>query len=463
MRARVLVFLLVAVAVTGLAPDAGPRSPPDVPVGALAPTAGLAIVANESFATLGDPLAFRAWVNLTGGGFLPRTWLNLTFPAELRPDGGNASSPAGCVTVGNLSWQCNGLRAGSYLWIVPASVARDAAVGAPYAATAAGATYDAGVYTTLDPVSAAVIVTGANIEITLALNGTASAGGLVVVTAIAINSNRFCQNDTYCEARDVRLRAAVDPLLAVRAGDPLYLNATSLSNGSEVSLTFAVIVPADAVGGALFWLDVTVEYRDFDDRPLPVERAFAVVRVEPGPFPADPWLVLVVALGAVLGTLAVLLVWGQQALRIEELFLMHSSGILIRHISRAAGLAKDDEIVASMLVAVQDFVRDSFRSQATLDEFRFTGRRAAIVRGKHTILAAIVSRGDVRYLVPQLRAALEDLERAHGAVLARWDGRMSRLERAGPIFDRLLRGGYRGVGALAPSARGFLERLRQGR
>src|SRR3990170_4656852 len=402
-RARVLVFLLVAVAVTGLAPDAGPRSPPDVPVGALAPTAGLAIVANESFATLGDPLAFRAWVNLTGGGFLPRTWLNLTFPAELRPDGGNASSPAGCVTVGNLSWQCNGLRAGSYLWIVPASVARDAAVGAPYAATAAGATYDAGVYTT------------------------------------------------------------VDPLLAVRAGDPLYLNATSMSNGSEVSLTFAVIVPADAVGGALFWLDVTVEYRDFDDRPLPVERAFAVVRVEPGPFPADPWLVLVVALGAVLGTLAVLLVWGQQALRIEELFLMHSSGILIRHISRAAGLAKDDEIVASMLVAVQDFVRDSFRSQATLDEFRFTGRRAAIVRGKHTILAAIVSRGDVRYLVPQLRAALEDLERAHGAVLARWDGRMSRLERAGPIFDRLLRGGYRGVGALAPSARGFLERLRQGR
>jgi len=111
-----------------------------------------------------------------------------------------------------------------------------------------------------------------------------------------------------------------------------------------------------------------------------------------------------------------------------------------------------------MLVAVQDFVRDSFRTEGALDEFRFSGRRAALVRGRDIILAGIISRGDVSYVVPQLRAAIEDVEKAHGDVLANFDGRMARLDRLEPILRDLLDGEYR----MSRAWKGLVKDAREG-
>src|SRR2546422_11553768 len=96
-----------------------------------------------------------------------------------------------------------------------------------------------------------------------------------------------------------------------------------------------------------------------------------------------------------------------------------------------------------MFVAIQEFVRDSFDTKATLDELSFAGRKAAVLRGHHVVLAALVSRGNPRYLFPQMKAVERALEKAHGPALVDWDGRVAGLDQTGPILDSFLAGGFR--------------------
>ena len=44
---------------------------------------------------------------------------------------------------------------------------------------------------------------------------------------------------------------------------------------------------------------------------------------------------------------------------------------------------------------------------------------------------------------PLAKAVERDLEKAHGANLKDWDGRVSGLDQARPILEVFLRGGYR--------------------
>src|SRR5439155_798161 len=87
--------------------------------------------------------------------------------------------------------------------------------------------------------------------------------------------------------------------------------------------------------------------------------------------------VLAFALLAILAATLIAPVLGERNLVIDEVFLVHRSGILIQHLSRGPGLRKDDDLVASMFLAIQEFVRDSFHTKATLDELSFAGRTAA--------------------------------------------------------------------------------------
>ncbi len=123
---------------------------------------------------------------------------------------------------------------------------------------------------------------------------------------------------------------------------------------------------------------------------------------------------------------------------------MHKSGVLLHQASRV-GTKKDEDLVASMFVAIQEVLRDSFAREAFLDEVSFGTRRAAVVRGDHVILAAIISRGEIEYLVPEMLAAVRAVEATYGAALAHWDGRMARLEGIDRIMNRFLAGGFRGA------------------
>lgn len=112
--------------------------------------------------------------------------------------------------------------------------------------------------------------------------------------------------------------------------------------------------------------------------------------------------------------------------QVEQVFLIHSkTGLVLQHVVAKEVATQDPDLVAGMLTAIQDFLRDSFNIEEDggLDTFRFTGDRSIwIEQGPHATLAAVI-RGtpplDVR---SAFREALNDLHLLQSEALESFDG-----------------------------------------
>lgn len=133
--------------------------------------------------------------------------------------------------------------------------------------------------------------------------------------------------------------------------------------------------------------------------------------------------------------------------RLEELYLMHDSGMLIRHWSRAGGSGHDSDIMSGMLIVLQEFVRDTWQSHhdedAPLKEMRFGGQRVLLARGSHSVLAAVVQGRYLNGLPHRLQETVQEFERSNAKVLANWNGNVDVFPQVDRIAERFIRGGPR--------------------
>ena len=128
----------------------------------------------------------------------------------------------------------------------------------------------------------------------------------------------------------------------------------------------------------------------------------------------------------------------------EDVFLLHRSGLLLKHYTRRLRPNMDSDVLSGMLVAVQEFIKDSFRGEAgTLDEIRFGELRIKVLEGKWTIIASLIRGEATREHALQMAAALRDLETRYEDLLIDWDGTMDRIPEVDRIMMRLVDGGYR--------------------
>src|SRR5881628_2997460 len=129
---------------------------------------------------------------------------------------------------------------------------------------------------------------------------------------------------------------------------------------------------------------------------------------------------------------------------VEDVFLLHRSGLLLKHYTRRLRPNMDSDVLSGMLVAVQEFIKDSFRGEGgSLDEIRFGEMRIKVLEGKWTILAALVRGEATASHKAQMRSALKDLETRYEDLLIDWDGTMDRIPEVDRIMQRLIDGGYR--------------------
>lgn len=455
MRSVAASFLLFLAGLSVLAAALGtPPVPATFPVRASAPTAALWLGASPATVGLNDTLTYTIWVNVSGSGQFQSASVNLslsaapnmTSPAILLTAGA-ATTPPECTPSAADSWDCLNLRAGSaYRWTIPAQVWKSGSVGYFEWANATLVAVSGGVREILDA-SARVWIAGAPMSLHVSSSPafTARAGDLIWFWINATNTADV-EDDPTATAYNVTLTITLDRWLSLGPGSPsLVTDAGSLSANSTIAYAIQVVVAGNASPGTVVGIRANLDYQDFNLHPLRLESRSAPIYIRTGEVVSTPNLIAAAAIGlaAIVATLMVLLYVGQRKLAIDEAFLMHRSGVLIHHVSRGPDLKKDDDLVASMFVAIQEFVRDSFKSEALLDELSFGGRKAAVVRGEHTILAAVISRGDVEYLTPQMLAALRAVEATYGRVLGAWDGRMAKLTGVDRILERFLRGGYR--------------------
>lgn len=127
---------------------------------------------------------------------------------------------------------------------------------------------------------------------------------------------------------------------------------------------------------------------------------------------------------------------------IEDVFLLHRSGVLIRHLSRRLKPHVDSDILTGMLRAVQEFVRDAFGEGEGEEEGEL---KISICSGQHVVLATVIRSEKPEEIMDQMKATVKDLEEGRGDLLRAWDGRMSKVRFVDEFLKKLLEGGYRWV------------------
>ena len=240
----------------------------------------------------------------------------------------------------------------------------------------------------------------------------------------------------------------------------VYVSDTASSVGGVTSGTSSWTFPSLGNGARAFLLTARVqspptsylnatarfEYADLAGAPRPAQTATASVRstqVVVTPPDGGLWgnpLVLVLLVAAVVAP-AAYWTWRSRRPVIEEVFVIHRSGILLHHLSRSLKDSEDvdKDALGGMLTVLQAFVKDSFRygAKRDLNKLEFGSYRILIERGRDVYLAVASSKhmGD---LSGRLRSTVAEIEGKYGVALANFRGRMDATVGIRDIVQKLV-------------------------
>ncbi|MBU1159516.1 MAG: hypothetical protein KKE24_09315 [Candidatus Thermoplasmatota archaeon] len=165
------------------------------------------------------------------------------------------------------------------------------------------------------------------------------------------------------------------------------------------------------------------------------------------PFEDNNTRIFFVSLAAVLVSINIagfFMVWSSSPTIVDEIFLMTPDGRLLKHYTRRLRPDQDEDILAGMLTAVQNFIRESFdESGGRLREIRFEHYDIVISHSKNVVIAAIISTKKPEKLRMQLTMVTDDLEKHFGSKLKNWAGDKADLTGVDIIMKKLLSGRYR--------------------
>jgi len=153
----------------------------------------------------------------------------------------------------------------------------------------------------------------------------------------------------------------------------------------------------------------------------------------------------VVAALTAINVVGMFMVWQSSPTIVDEVFLMTPDGMLLKHYTRRLRPDQDTDIMAGMLTAVQNFIKESFdEAGGRLNEIRFEHYDILVSHGKNVVIAAIISTKKPERLRSQLRNATDDIESQLGDRIRHWSG--DRKELGGDvdnIMKKFLSGKYR--------------------
>jgi len=156
------------------------------------------------------------------------------------------------------------------------------------------------------------------------------------------------------------------------------------------------------------------------------------------------FFIMVVAVLTGTNVVGLLTVWRSSPTIVDEVFLMTPSGNLLKHYTRRLRPDQDEDILAGMLTAVQNFVRESFdEAGGKLNEIRFENYDILIAHSKNIVIAAIISTKKPERLRDQLKTATDDMEAQYGEMISHWSGDKKELGDVDLLMKKFLSGKYR--------------------
>jgi fibronectin type 3 domain-containing protein len=127
---------------------------------------------------------------------------------------------------------------------------------------------------------------------------------------------------------------------------------------------------------------------------------------------------------------------------IDEIFVMTNEGLLLQHFRYIETTVIDEDILASMLTAITDFVKTSIQKKSALKELKFGDFIIFLTRGTYINVVTISSDPEVAQMEGEIKKMIADMEEINKAVLPDWSGDQSLIQGLGDCVGRLVGGEY---------------------
>jgi len=127
--------------------------------------------------------------------------------------------------------------------------------------------------------------------------------------------------------------------------------------------------------------------------------------------------------------------------RVEQIFLIHKqTGLLLHHVMLKQVAAQDPDLVAAMLTAIQDFIKDSFTvlKEDTLNSLRFGELTIWIEAGPQAIVAGTIRGKPPQELREVFQAAIEKIHLKLGTELHSFAGETEPFQASEPYLESCL-------------------------
>jgi len=127
---------------------------------------------------------------------------------------------------------------------------------------------------------------------------------------------------------------------------------------------------------------------------------------------------------------------------VDEVFVMYHDGTLLAHQTRRLKPGMDDEILGGMLIALQNFVRDSFKDEnsTVLRRMDFGERKLLVERKDDFFMAVMLSGKRAGNAATRMMKVLDSIEKSYAPVLKEWDGDLEKVrgirDETKPMFSR---------------------------
>src|SRR6202046_1620930 len=111
--------------------------------------------------------------------------------------------------------------------------------------------------------------------------------------------------------------------------------------------------------------------------------------------------------------------------RVEQVFLIHrQTGLVLNHVVASSVPTQDPAMIAGMLSAIQQFVRDSFdsKNEETLDSMNVGELEVWIEEGPDAVIAPVIRGHAPAYYLLAMKEALEEIQRLYSSGLANFKG-----------------------------------------
>jgi hypothetical protein len=161
--------------------------------------------------------------------------------------------------------------------------------------------------------------------------------------------------------------------------------------------------------------------------------------------PEEPpilWFMIIVLL---VGLLFVALVTRIARYKLAEVFLITKSGMLIEHRGKTKDDDKDKDIVASMFVAVQSFIKDAFAEEDSefLKRMDYGDKTVLIILGESVLLTAFIKGQESKKFLNEMTGFIEYLEKRYEGAIEMWDGNYDNLPDIGAVLESFFNGTFK--------------------